>query len=88
MRAESNVRINNTENTEGRGKHTRYRFSPTGVGNVDELFEEDGVFTVVPVTEDDRKFAIVDMRFPRWVKHDRRTEAVNVLSLLTISKAG
>lgn len=44
------------------------------------------MFIVVPVTEDDRKFVIVRMGFPWRMKYDRRTEAIDVLPLLTVSK--
>ncbi len=53
-----------------RDRLTRNRFSTTGVGDADELLQENGVLIVVPVTEDDSEFLVVLVLFLLWVNHN------------------
>ena len=53
----------------------------TGVGDADELVEEDGVLVVVPVAEDDGELGVVTVFLLWWVDDDGGAEAVDVLAL-------
>ena len=53
----------------------------TGVGDADELVNEDRVLVVVPVAENDGELFVIRVLFRWWVDDDGCTKTIDVLSL-------
>jgi hypothetical protein len=63
---------------------TWYRFGAAGVSDADELFHENIMFLVVPVTQNDSIFVVVGMYFLSRVNDQRTAKSIDVLSLQII----
>lgn len=60
---------------------TRHGLSTAGVGDADELVEEDRVLVVVPVTENNRELFVVLVLLLRRVDNYRCAKTIDVLTL-------
>jgi hypothetical protein len=59
---------------------TRNRLGPAGVGDVDELLDEDVVLVVVPVAEDDCELFVVGVGLLGGMDEERGAQTINVLA--------
>jgi len=48
-------------------------FSACRILDIDELFEENRMFSVVPITQDYGELFVVGMYFPGWMKQEGGT---------------
>jgi hypothetical protein len=63
-------------------RRTRDRLCACRVCNVYELFQEYGMFVVIPVAEDDCELVVIGVYFFGWMKNQRGAQTVDVVALI------